>query len=387
MQKGVPILTLPLIVKLFGRNTFGQYVLILTIVQVYAMISSIAVPQAIVPLWFRQADRIQFMQNSLLLLGALAVVVGGAAVLAVPLIEPHISLPLPKFASLAWVLVFALFYNLNQLGIAGARLQGRPARFFAASVAGSVALLIGLGVAKAVGITTLQGLLFIQVVSVAVSGVLLLGRQLIFVPKSGTPSRPAQWAAIIRLSLPLFGYALLVLASQSADKWVARGWFDRDVFNTYVLDYQFAFSIMFIPIAIGLYNGPRISAFVASGDGLNLKSEERRGRWLNISGSVVMALSIYAYAAITNVPLSAGFWVLAAGFLCEGQFVLRSNRLMAELKSSRLFAISAIGVPLLLVLLAIAAASNSVVLLYLSVPSYLFAMMLMAAIPTTPKRS
>lgn len=371
-QKGLPILVIPLMVSVFGRDIYGDYVLLYTVVQVYATLSSLAIPQTIVPMWFHQDEPLRFVGVGVAILSGLAILFGlaMAGLSFTPIGKQALSfLPIPM--ALVWVVIFSLSYNLNTLAVGVVRVQDRQRHFFWATAIGGIVLLAGIWVAAATGAAALSALVAIQVLATLVAAILLFGKQPLAELAFNLSTVQRHCAPLLRFSLPLAGYSLLVLLSMGLDKWMARLWFSRDIFNTYVIDYQCAFALVFVPTAINLYNGPRISAFVASGEWDSLLQEERKAAQLTIFGCSVIAVLMYCYGWVSGLGLSPGYWVLVAGFMFEGLYILRTNRLMAQLRSFRMLFISATGIVVYIALLALAAVSASRILLYIAVPAYL----------------
>lgn len=378
-QKGLPIVVLPLLIASFGPAAFADYVLVYTVVQVFANLSSLGVPQAVVPLWFRQADTVGLVGVCLALLCALGLV-AAVPLVAVALLWPgavSAAFPLAPTHAVAWVVGFAAVYNLNQLAVAVARASERQRHFFASAFVGSAVLVLGAAMAPMAGragldvLTGLDGLLLLQVASLTVNTVLLLGTGWGDSLRRGL----AQWRAlaptVLRLTIPLVGYTLVVLYVMSVDKWAVRASFAHPVFTTYVLDYQFAFAIMFVPTAIALFFGPRVAALVAASDVAGLELEERRARRLTLFGSAAVALVMALYARLTAVPLSWGYWVLVAGFLCEGQYAICASRLTAQLQSMRLLGIALVGAVVYSMALGLAAWMQNMTVAYLAHPAFL----------------
>jgi len=388
-QKGLPLLILPLIVDIFGRDVYGDYVLFFTMVQAYATISSLAIPQTIVPLWFRRDQPLPFVGICIAMLGGLAVLFAIMMLAIVMIGETFTSgthiLPLPMSTLLSWIVVFALSYNLNTLAVGVARSQDRQYHFFWGMAAGGLVMAAGVGICALIHVSSLHILILIQTLSIFTAAIVLFGRQPLAMLRFDLPTLRREWRSLLKFSLPLGCYTLLVLFSMGLDKWMARIWFSRDIFNTYVIDYQYAFAMVFVPTAINLYNGPRVSAYVARGQWDLLMQEERRAARLAIVGCLVVAVLMYIYAWISGLALSSGYWLLVAGFLFEGLYILRTNRLMAQLRSLRMLFISASGIAVYVMLLAIAAASGSRLLLYLAVPTYLGITLALALLYTKMK--
>jgi O-antigen/teichoic acid export membrane protein len=376
-QKGLPILALPWIVNIFGRGTYADYVLLYTVVQIYANVSVAAVPQAILPLWYRQKDPVGFAANAHAFVAAVSLVLGGLIWLLARTAEASgwrspIGIPLPA-AAIATV-CYAYLYNVNQLGLAVARARDRGDRYMWSAVAAGLVLLGGLALAETAGATKLVDLLGVQMVALFAAGVILVDREML----RGSLRKAArtELRILMRQSVPMSGYALVVLLVMTIDKWVARISFPSPTFSAYVIDYQSAFTMMFVPVAVNLHNGARISALTAGGDHEGLRREVRSARLVCSVGAIAVAIAMALYASITNLRLTPGYWMLAAGFLLESNYMISSNQVMAQLRAAQLLKTAVGGLALYAAILALAALSHSVTLLYAATPAY-FGLMLM----------
>jgi hypothetical protein len=57
LQKGTPILILPLTVAAVGVKVYADYVLLFSLVQVVAVLGSLCVAQALIPFWYGYSEK------------------------------------------------------------------------------------------------------------------------------------------------------------------------------------------------------------------------------------------------------------------------------------------------------------------------------------------
>lgn len=370
LQKGLPVALLPLLVSVFGRETYGQYVLLFSTVQLYSAISGLGLPLTILPMWFRRADPLRMVSLCYLLLGILALVagivfVGGATVWGGDIVRSFSATE-----AALWVAGFALLNNLNQASLNVARAEGRQSAFFAACALGGVVLLAGTATVWGLQLDGLRYLILIQVSAFGAGTLILLGRRVMAGLGQLEPDWRRQARSLLAFSTPLAANTLVLLLSMSMDKWTALAFFPREQFASYIIDYQAAFAILFVPAVVALHCGSVFSALVARGDWLQLAREERKARYIVIAGSACIAMLMYAYATITDLQLTPGYWALATTFVFQGLYLVRSNRLMAQMRSTKLLVSSLVGVSFFAAILLVAGLSRNIHLLYLAYPIY-----------------
>lgn len=370
LQKGLPVALLPLLVMVFGRETYSQYALLFTTVQIYSAVSSVGLPFTIIPMWFRQRDPLRFVSLCYLMIGGLALIFGTVFVTGATIWGGEIVKSFSATEAALWVAGFALLNNFNQASLNVARSEGRQAAFFWACVLGGVVLLLGITAVWGFQRDGLRYLILIQVAAFGAGTLTLLGRRVIAGLGRLEPDWPYKAARLLRFSAPLAANTLVLLLAMSIDKWTALAFFSREQFATYVIDYQAAFAIMFVPAVVALYCGPVFSELVANRDWEGLAREERKARIMVVAGSVFVAVSMYIYAAITNLHLTPGYWVLALTFVFQGLYLVRSNRLMAQMRSAKLLISSIIGVSFFALVLLSAGITRDIYLLYMAYPLY-----------------
>jgi O-antigen/teichoic acid export membrane protein len=141
MQKGLPVLLIPIILLIFGRAVFSEYALFYGLVQVCGVIVAFGLPQSLVPLWYRQPDSDRFLFT------VLVAMTGGWALLLLPGGLLTLVLAAPQFGQIdalslvSWLAAFTLIFNLNVVATGVARARGRQRRFFWSVTAGALMLL------------------------------------------------------------------------------------------------------------------------------------------------------------------------------------------------------------------------------------------------------
>lgn len=344
-QRGVPVLLLPWFVMQFGKDGYADYALFYAAVQIGATITGGGLPLAIIPFWAHQKDKSAFIAQCL---QACIVVTLPAAVLAIAAtslapLKATIFVGMSAVQTLGWLALFLVAYNANIVGLAVARCENRALPYFAASLVSAAILCTGLLLAINFDFRELDFFFGIQLAALVCMTLALFGRRLRRLP-GDLLRRHRGLAGLMRASRPLAVNSLLLLLAMSIDKWTAKLWFDRDVFSTYVIDYQAAFTLMFVPTAIGTYLGPRLSAACAGKNWIDFRRESRTGRWLVLFGSAAIAIFMYGYAYVTGLGLSPGYWILVIAFLLEGQYAISNQQVSAfrdfrSLLGSTVFAI------------------------------------------------
>jgi O-antigen/teichoic acid export membrane protein len=332
LQKGTPILILPLTVAAVGVKVYADYVLLFSLVQVVAVLGSLCVAQALIPFWYGYSEKGNLVSTlSVTMLGL-------QALFSIPVgIALSIGFTSRMKVSLAFVpiiLIFAAVYNLNSIGLNLVRIQLKQVAFFwstlftAALLTGSIVLL-----AHATG----PRLLLYTTVNV-----LILGLQTWFyfyfsrIPLSkmfrGERLRTCI-SEILKFSVPLTVYTLIALAALVADKWIVKGFFSPATFAQYVLDFQFAFGVTLVSMVIGMYNTPKQCELVQKGASVGLRRNVLGNYTLSLVGSIGAAVAGFAYADFGKVQLSRGYWILVLSFALNNCYVVNSSLLTAQKRS------------------------------------------------------
>lgn len=365
-QRGVPILLLPWFVSRFGKDEFADYTLLYAATQITGTLIGIGLPLAVVPLWHGQPNKDRFIATCLQTSIIIALPLFIFACLTIPLpFWPDSLFGLSPLVTLTWLFAFAVAYNANIVALAVARCEERAVDYFSASIIAAALLVAGLSAASFLGYGQLSMLLAIQFSALLGMTLLLFGKRLSRLP-AVLLTRSSQQRDLIRVSRPLAANALLLLLAMSIDKWVAKTFFDRTTFSAYVIDYQAAFTLMFVPTALGTYLGPRFSAAVANGEWSEIQRETRAARFLIATGSIAIAMAMYFYSTITGLGLTHGYWVLVLAFLIEGQYAVLCQLNIAHRAFDGLLRATICGLSAFAVMLGLASLGRNTHLLYVS---------------------
>lgn len=366
LQKGLPVALIPVFVFVFGDTNYAQYVLFFSVVQVYAVATSFGIPQSVVPFWFRQERPDEFFGAVVLLVLALGVALSPVGLIilnnfvAARIDEGH------RNVMAAAIILFALLYNFSALATAAARARNQQGPFFWAILAGAASLTLLTVGAYLVGITTLYGLIVAQATTHVVSILIISKRDILKLSTLDASTCASHALKIFKASIPVYAYTLTTMYIFSVDKWVVKTTFSNIAFVEYIIAYQFAFSILFVPTAIVFYLGPRISQLASLGEHREVRRLEAKARNMTISLSLLISILIYIYGMMTGIKLTSFYWILVAGFLVHGLYMIISNRLMAYLNFKSMLAISIISGLVFTACLAIAIYTNQMLFVYAS---------------------
>lgn len=370
VQKGTPILIMPLSIAAVGVAVYSEYVLLYTVVQTVAIVTGLCVSQAFIPFWFDHADKKQYLGSFT------AVMLAVQALLSIPLgVVLHFSLWPSLNAKpvlyLPLLLAYAAIYNLNALAVSLIRVQLRQWVFLVSTLltAGMLAGLIVLtGRAPGDKLLLYTG-----------ANVLTLFLQTVFylyfarvTPPSMLPRKQLRRFAqgILAFSGPLTIYTLIALVALVADKWFVKFFFDNRVFTQYVVDFQFAFSVALLSVVIGMYNGPKLCQLTHEGARRELRRNVIGNYVVSLVGSLAISLVAFAYARVGGIYISSGYWILAAGFALNNCYAVNSSLLTAQKRGRTLACIGTSAALVLVIVLWICGAVGSSRLVYFACAGY-----------------
>jgi O-antigen/teichoic acid export membrane protein len=337
LQKGMPLLIIPMSIQIIGAGVYAQYVLIYTLVQVLGVLGSLSLAQAIFPFWYENESKESLVGSLLLVMAAVEAALFAIIGLGLYFVWPYTHLDITRTQALILILPYAAAYNLNALVLNILRLRLRQLAFFLSTAVTSAALL-----AFIFSLRFVHGpkLLWFTAVNIVV---LLIQTALYMINADAWPRRlfPSRQfmsfaRAVLRYSWPLTLYTLITLATSTVDKWIVRGVFPAVVFARYVLDIQFSFALSFVSIVIGMYNNQKLCELVHLRDRAGLRSNLLGNYSLNIAGSIGIAVAIYCYARLGGIHLTYGFWMLAVAFTLGNCYNVNSGLLSAQKRSRRL---------------------------------------------------
>lgn len=366
LQKGLPVVLIPVLVFVFGKSTYAQYILFFSVVQVYAALTSVGVPQSVVPLWFRQHRHDEFFASVVFLVLGLGLVFAplGLAVLRA-FAAPKIHDGARDLLAVA-IISFALLYNFGALATAAARARDQQRLFFWSIVAGAVALTGVILGAYAAGRTSLYGLIVAQALTYIVSVIVITWKDVSGLFSFRRSTIFLQTRQVFVASIPVYAYTLTTMYIMVADKWVVKIFFPGHLFFDYVINYQFAFSILFVPTTIVFYLGPRFSQLASLGLHEEIARLEIRARRMALSLSALLSVAICIYGAITGVKVTAYYWLLVAGFLVHGLQMIMSSRFMGYLHFNSMFAVNLISAGVFTTSLILAVFTRQVLFVYVT---------------------
>lgn len=328
IQKGAPVLLLPIFVLYFGKENVAIYGLFYSSALLIAVISGLGIPLAIVPLWhsFEKHDVFIRTATQTALLGSLLIAI-------LLLIGAFFGLSEFRFGGLsgytmaALLSLFSLTYNLSQIASAVCRIDNRHGVFLVASVLGAITLAVGAWSPLLVGSGNLQSLIIIQGTALFLPSLLMMGRRLRWI-FSRFDFDAAVARLLARAAIPLAVNSALVLLSMSVDRWVARIFFPINEFANYIIDFQSAMAVLLVPSAIALYIGPKMAEAFARNEIRSLQREVVLARWLTGIGSIASGVGVYIYGFFTGLGLTSYFWILVIKFSFEGQYLISSSEHM-----------------------------------------------------------
>lgn len=377
IQKGTPILILPLTIAAIGVKAYADYVLVFSVVQVLGVLGSLGVAQALIPFWFTYPEKNEFVTSlSLLTLGLQALLSIPFAVALALVIASRMQFSL---VYVPLILIFAVVYNLNSMGLNLVRAQLKQMAFFWSTLFTSAALTAAiLMLARSPGT---------KLVTYIVLNILVLGLQTWFYFYFSRLSlctlfpreRLLPFAReILRFSVPLTAYTLITLAALVADKWIVKAFFTAPVFAQYVLDFQFAFGVTLVSVVIGMYNAQKQCELVEKRAVAALRSNLLGNYGLSLLGSIGAALAAFAYAHIGRIHLSNGYWILVLSFALNNCYGVNSSLLTAQKRSGTIAVIGGIATCSFLVALLLSGLGNAVGLVYIAWAGYEFLLLLLS---------
>ncbi len=370
VQKGVPIIAIPLLVNAFGVSVYGEFVLLYTVVQLYSNLSCLSLPQVLISFWYRQENKAEISAAVTTLLVVLAVIVLVPGVPVLVFILEFLKISLTPFEFVFWVVVYGFLLNINSYAVGIVRVHDRRKLFFFAALLGAIFYFFLIEFLRYFNKVSLSALIALHCSSVLVTFFVLILKDYRLIFLFSVDSLGRHWKGLLSQAMPLCFYIFLTLYGTSVDKWMIKAWFDESFFNQYVLNAQLSYSIILVPTAIALHAGPVISRLVASGDLAALTDYEARTSLLILVGSVAMSIVAAIYAFLTGLDIGLGYLILVIGYLVEGQYILKSLRLMSELRSFDLAIFVIPSVILLTIALFVVCSSSSQIAIYFCVPIY-----------------
>ena len=371
LQKGMPLLIIPASISIIGAGAYAQYVLIYTLVQLLGVFGSLSLAQAIFPFWYEHESKESLVGSLLLTMFLVELALFSIIGVALYLLWPYTHLNLSPAQGLLLILPYAVVYNLNALVLNILRLRLRQLEFLVSTAVTSVALVGFILSLRYVHGSRLFWFTAVNSVALLIQTALYMVNAAVW-PRKLLPARQLRTFshAVLRYSWPLTLYTLGVLLVSSVDKWIVRGVFPAPIFERYVLDIQFSFSLSFLSVVIGMYNNQQLCELVHLRDRAGLRMNLLGNYGLTLAGSIAMAAALYLYARLGGIHLTYGFWVLAVGFTLGNCYNVNSGLLSAQKRSRRLALIGAFSMVVFAVVLSVLFMWKSLVVVYVAYLAY-----------------
>lgn len=365
IQKGIPILLIPVIVSLYGPSVYADYILLYTVVQIVAIITGLCLTQAVIPFWYTYRDKEKFLGSLLalmLIIQSIFSAIAFVVLIQINYLKGHLvnSITVTVIA-----LVYAIIYNMNTFGVNFLRAQSKQLSFLWTTMLGAVLQII-----LVVLFSKLPGDSFVMFIIANILSVLLQTFTYFLISDNYpvglfTGKEFLSFSRkMVSFSAPLSAYVLVALLSLVVDKWMVKAFFQQQVFTQYVIDYQFSFSIALTSIVIGMYNTSRQCELVHNEDWIGVRKNTFEHYWLSLLGSFALGIASFFYALFGGVHLSPGFWLLLLGFTVNNVYAVNSSLLTAMKRSNALAQLAVIGTVVFIVLLFAAAYMNLIIAVY-----------------------
>lgn len=336
LQKGAAYLAVPLAIYAFGTSVYAHYVLLYSIAQILALVTTLGVSTATLVFWYRYEDKGAYVGSTIVLLLGLSGTLWIPAGIALYFWGPSTHLPLSPVLFIAIVAVFSSALSLNQVGLSLIRALSiqRPFAWITVSTSILLAAFLILGkyvnhnlfvlVAIYVFIWAIQAWLFFHFSKISYWACFKLEDFVVFA------------RAILRFSGPMLIYALITLSVTTLDKWVINASFDQATFVRYVIDFQAAFSVCIIALVISMYNFPKVCELTNNNDARGLKLNLLENYWVSLAGSLLVGIAYFGFAWLGHVRLSGNYWILVLAFIFGNLFSVNSTFFQAQARSGRL---------------------------------------------------
>jgi len=318
LQKGLPYLLIPLLIRLYGEQNYASYVLFYSSSLMYGNFISAAIPNSIIAFWYTESDKVSLSWTYMVLLLtcqiALALVSGGGVFWLFGRSFGGEQAALLTILGLA----FALLYNFNTFLTGVCRARNDSKRYcFAQIVAGFVLVSGLLLVQRRSSLTTLIAMFML---SLACQNLCLLDGIRRYLRKSGIRFDSFLARRVLLYSLPLIPHVGATLFYFWIDKYLVRLNFSAAQFSQFTISLQYAFAQTFFGQVFAMHTFPLICKLVAE------RNESKLRSVIRAYNSVLVILGVAWIAGILLVQ-HVGFQlrVNASGFVVLGCAILVWN--------------------------------------------------------------
>ena len=352
LQKGLPFLLIPFLVRYYGDHTYASYVLYYSSVQMLAVFASLAVPTSVIVFWYQQLSRPRIITTYLVLMSA--ILLGLGTITCIPMyFVSKASFDQAGPGALALLsLLFVGQYVANTFLVSLCRATDCSREFFLAQVAGAAALLLTVFALR--GAARLTALIVAFITGLLVQNLYLAyGMRGHFRGAALDCFDTGLARRVLRYCLPLLAYNAAVLFVFWVDKYLVRAYFEAPVFSRFVVTFQYAFAQTFLGQVMALYTFPLISRLVAGHDyGRLWQTIRTYNRWIVLLGVLYLLVVLGFHRWIYPLKIGApGFLLLSCAFLLANLAVNYINVLYAHYRSGRAMTVQLVSAIVMVVVL------------------------------------
>jgi O-antigen/teichoic acid export membrane protein len=365
IQKGLPFLLIPILVHFYGDRTYASYVLFYNSVQVFAAVSTLAIPGSVIVFWYREDSKPRLVITYVtLILGSLIIVGSFSSLPLYHIYRSSFPRVLPGQLTVLGFLFMGL-YACNMFLVSFCRATNRSRQFFIAQlIAAGVLVIAVLPRSQPASLTMLIGAFM---TAWLVQDIYLgweLKRYLAAPILRSYNSRLA--SEVLRFSLPLVIYNVAVLAAFWVDKYMVCIYFDPQQFAQFVLTFQYAFAQAFFGQVLSFYTFPLICRLLTTGDSAQLWRVVHVYDVLLVGIGLVYSaglLAVHFWIYRLNINIF-GFVLLSMAFVTDNVCVNYINVLFASRKTGLTMQIRLMGVAILAGVLALGCLLRRIELCY-----------------------
>lgn len=340
IQKGLLYLIIPLILWKFGSNTYADYVVIYSVVQITGLFMALSTPTAFMVYWHDTEDKPRYISTLLYLTIAISIICAIPIGLFLQLILAKKAFQVSLFRLILLILAFAFFFNLNTLGLNLLRSLFAAKKYFAAVF--STAILFCLALYCLPNSKNNLSLLIVLNISALIlqTTLFFIFSKIKFHWKIDLNYAKSLIKSIGSYCLPFTLYSALSLTIFTIDKYLIKLYFSNSALTEYVLNFQLAFVTNIISLIIGMHSLPTFCHLVAEHQHSILKKKLLENYVLALIGSSSLAVLAYLYAWLTRIPLTYGFWLFIIAFIFTNLFTVNVGVLEAYKKAKSLLVIT-----------------------------------------------
>jgi O-antigen/teichoic acid export membrane protein len=366
LQKGLPYLLIPVLVRFYGDHTYAAYVLFYSTTLMFANVLALAMPNSVIVFWHAEPDKQGLAQTYL---GLLTLTQAGmSALLTLPLFAVYRRSFGTKQALLFTLcaLVFAVFYNVNTFLTGVCRACSYSKSYFNAQVIAALVLAGALaGLRRWPGI---EALILAFMLSLAAQNLYLLAAIREYLGKLRRHIDRQLAKRILLYSLALVPHIGVTLFYYWIDKYLVRQFFPARQFSEFVITFQYAFMQSFFAQVLALHAFPLICRLIADEEDAAMRSIVRTYNILFVvlGAGWVGTLLLLQYLGCELRVDTLGMVLLGAGFMVWNIASNYMNVLWARLRAVAVAVISMSAGLLLLIVLEVGCRLQNIGLCYMA---------------------